>query len=106
MEENGSAMLVYGRRQWVTYRDDAIGMDDFAAIGASFEQQTNEVVMGKVADATVRLMRQRPLVDYAVYWLEAHHAGPNEQAQTEEINHETTICLLIFTINPVGFVGL
>lgn len=77
VEENGSAMLVNGRRQWVTYRDDAIGMDDFAAIGASFEQQTNEVVMGKVADATVRLMRQRPLVDYAVYWLEVHHAGPN-----------------------------
>lgn len=99
-------MLVYGRRQRVTYRDDAIEMDEFAVVGASFEQQTNEVVMGKVADATVRLMRQRPLVDYAVYGLKAHHAGPNEQAQTEVINHETPIYLLIFTINLVGFVGL
>lgn len=71
-EENGSAMLVNGRRQWVTYRDDAIGMDDFAAIGAAFEAETNEVISGQVGNGTVRLMRQRPLVDFAVRWLETN----------------------------------
>lgn len=71
-EENGSAMLVDGRRQWVTYRDDAIGMEDFAAIGAAFEAETNEVIIGQVAQATVRLMRQRPLVDFAARWLETY----------------------------------
>ena len=71
-EENGSAMLVNGRRQWVTYHDEAIGMADFAEIGASFERETDEVLIGKVAEATVRLMRQRALVDYAVRWYETH----------------------------------
>lgn len=74
-EENGSAMLVNGRRQWVTYRDEAIGLENFAAIGAAFERETNEVVIGKVAEATVRLMRQRPLVDYAIRWLETQPTG-------------------------------
>jgi aminoglycoside N3'-acetyltransferase len=31
--------------------------------------------MGKVANATVRLMRQRSLVDFAVRWLETNRAG-------------------------------
>lgn len=75
VEENGSAMLVDGRRQWVTYRDEAIGMDDFAAIGAAFEVETGEVIIGQVAGATARLMRQRPLVDFAVRWLETHRGG-------------------------------
>ncbi len=74
-ETNGSSMLVNGRRQWVTYHDEAIGMEDFAAIGTSFEQETNEVIVGKVAKATARLMRQRVLVDYAVRWLETHRAA-------------------------------
>lgn len=78
-EENGSAMLVNGRRQWVTYRDEAIASDDFVELGAAFERDTNEVVIGKVANATVRLMRQRPLVDYAIRWLETHRQGKFQQ---------------------------
>ncbi len=74
-EENGSAMLVNGRCQWVTYRDEAIGIDDFAEIGATFEQETDEVVIGKVGNATVRLMRQRSLVDFAIRWLETNRVG-------------------------------
>ncbi|MBE2224980.1 MAG: AAC(3) family N-acetyltransferase [Anaerolineae bacterium] len=73
-EENGSAMLVNGCRQWVTYRDEAIGMADFAQIGAAFELETNAVIIGKVAEATVRLMRQQALVDFAVRWFETHRA--------------------------------
>ncbi len=79
-EVNGSAMLVNGRRQWVTYRDDAIGTDDFAAIGAAFEAETDEVIIGKVANATARLMRQRPLVDFAVRWLETNRRTDGTEA--------------------------
>lgn len=78
-EENGSAMLVNGCRQWVTYRDDAIGSDDFAELGVAFERETDEVVLGKVANATARLMRQRALVDFAIQWLEANHKGHSPQ---------------------------
>lgn len=75
-EENGSAMLVNGQRRWVTYRDDAIAADDFPQLGAAFEQQTTEVIIGKVGEATARLMRQRPLVDFAVRWIEQNRTGP------------------------------
>jgi aminoglycoside 3-N-acetyltransferase len=71
-EENGSAMLVNGRRQWVTYYDEAIASDYFEAVGAAFEQETDEVVVGQVAGAVVRLMRQRPLVAFAIKWIEAN----------------------------------
>lgn len=71
-EENGSAMLVNGRSTWVTYYDEAMDSDDFAAVGAAFERETDEVAVGKVAGATARLMRQRPLVDFATRWFEAN----------------------------------
>ena len=70
LEVNGSAMLVDGRRAWVTYRDDAIGADDFAELGAAYEAATGAVTVGQVGGATARFMRQRPLVDWAVGWLE------------------------------------
>jgi aminoglycoside 3-N-acetyltransferase len=74
-EENGSAMLVNGRRTWVTYYDEAIAADYFVALGAAFEQETNEVVIGQVAGATVRLMRQRPLVEFAIKWYRRSSPG-------------------------------
>lgn len=74
-EVNGSAMLVDGRRVWVTYRDDAIGADDFAELGAAYEAETGAVTIGMVGGATGRLMRQRPLVDWAVGWLERTRGG-------------------------------
>lgn len=70
VEHNGSAMLVDGRRVWVTYRDDAIGSDDFVELGEAYEAETGAVTVGKVAGATARFMRQRPLVDWAVWWME------------------------------------
>jgi aminoglycoside 3-N-acetyltransferase len=70
-EFNGSAMLIDGKRVWVTYRDDAIASDDFDVLGAAFEQ-TGQVKFGQVGEATTRLMRQRPLVDFAMQWMEAN----------------------------------
>lgn len=69
-EYNGSAMLVRGERQWVTYHDDAIAADDFDELGAAFEADTGAVKITMIGDAAVRLMRQRALVDYAVGWME------------------------------------
>jgi aminoglycoside 3-N-acetyltransferase len=75
VEHNGSAMLVDGRRVWVTYRDDAIGSDDFVELGEAYEAETGAVTVGNVAGATARFMRQRPLVDWAVGWLERTRGG-------------------------------
>jgi aminoglycoside 3-N-acetyltransferase len=77
-EFNGSAMLVNGERRWVTYRDDAIAADDFEELGAAFEQ-SGQVRMTQVGAATLRLMRQRALVDFAVGWLEANRPASLER---------------------------
>jgi aminoglycoside 3-N-acetyltransferase len=74
-EVNGSAMLQNGRRVWVTYYDDSVAADDFDQLGAAFEAESGLVHIGHVAGATARLMRQRPLVDFAVRWFEANRPG-------------------------------
>ncbi len=66
----GSAILADGRRRWVEY-DDLEEVDDFEEIGAAFERETDHAVRGNVAGADARLVPVRPLVDYAVGWMEA-----------------------------------
>lgn len=63
---------VNGVRQWITSDDIDFDSDDFPQIGASFERDTNLVLTRKVGEATLRLMPQRALVDYAVKWMENH----------------------------------
>lgn len=71
-EYNGSAMLVNGERQWVTYHDDTVVADDFDKLGAAFEAETGAVKISTIGDAVVRVMRQRVLVDYAIGWMECN----------------------------------
>lgn len=71
-EHNGSAMLVNGQRQWVTYYDEAVAADDFDDLGAAFESEAGTVQASMIGQAAVRVMRQRTLVDFAVQWMEAH----------------------------------
>jgi aminoglycoside 3-N-acetyltransferase len=67
----GSAMLVDGERQWVTYETLTTEPDDFGEIGAAFDKAHN-IKVRKVREAEVRFFRQRTLVDFAVAWMEAH----------------------------------
>ena len=66
-----SAVLENGRRVWKAYDTLYVDGQDFAQIGAAFEQ-THTVVHVQLGTATLRLMRQRPLVDFAVEWIETH----------------------------------
>lgn len=70
----GAPILVDGERRWVEYEDLEWDDEDFPAIGAAFEAETGEVRIGKVARAESRLMRQRPLVDFGVRWMEQHRS--------------------------------
>jgi aminoglycoside 3-N-acetyltransferase len=63
-----------GARQWVRYRDIDLCSDDFEEIGAAFEA-TGACRVGKVGNATARLMRQRDLVDFGVGWMREHRRG-------------------------------
>jgi aminoglycoside 3-N-acetyltransferase len=64
----GTAMYVDGVRQWVEYDRPELVADDFNTIGDSYEAAYN-IPRGRVGLADVRLMKQRPLVDYAVDWM-------------------------------------
>lgn len=65
-------LLVDGQRQWVTFQVLDFNDEDFVQIGAAFAAATSLVREGKVGQATAQLMPQRPLVDFAVQWMEQH----------------------------------
>lgn len=67
----GSAMLVNGRRQWVTYETLDTNPDDFGAIGDAFDKAHN-IAVQQINGAQVRFFRQRLVVDFAIEWMEQH----------------------------------
>ena len=69
--EEGSPILVNGVRQWVSF--DMLDLDesDFPTIGDTYEAQAG-IQQGKVGQATVRFMKQRPLIDFAVEWIQVN----------------------------------
>ncbi len=68
----GSPIQVDGVQRWLPWDD--IDWDDsgFDELGADFARDTGLQRQGKVAHADALLAPQRPLVDYAVGWLERH----------------------------------
>ncbi len=67
--KESSAMMVDGKREWVTYETLYVDGEDFNEIGEAFEQRNrlSEVPLG---NCTIKFMRQRELVDFAVEWIE------------------------------------
>jgi aminoglycoside 3-N-acetyltransferase len=71
----GSPVTQDGRRVWRWYDDIDFDDDPFQAIGEAYEA-TGSVALATVAQAQCRLLRMRPLVDFAVRWLREHaHEG-------------------------------
>jgi aminoglycoside 3-N-acetyltransferase len=71
--EQGAAVLVDGERRWVTFTDLDLDDGDFPAVGAAFEA-TGSTRRRQVGHGTGVLMRQRPLVDFAVRWMTDHRS--------------------------------
>ena len=65
-----SPVIVDGARRWLTVDDIDFDDRDFARLGADYERDTESVLASVVSVASARLMRMRPLVDYAVRWIE------------------------------------
>ena len=65
----GNAMIVNGRRQWVTYEVAEENPDNFGQIGNAFDEAHN-IAVQQINGAQVRLFRQRLLVDFAINWME------------------------------------
>ena len=67
---NGASVTVDGQRQWVTFSNVDIDESDFERVGAAFAEAGGEVKRGKVGLADGELVRLRPLIDFAVSWME------------------------------------
>ena len=67
----GSAMLVNGQRQWVTYETLDTDPDDFGEIGNAFDTAHN-IAIQKINPAEVGFFKQRLAVDFAIEWMEEH----------------------------------
>lgn len=71
IEPQGGAVLVDGQRQWVTFDSLVPNDEDFSQIGQAFEEtHPRHARVRKVGNATARLAAARPLVDFAVTWIE------------------------------------
>ena len=64
-----SAIMEDGVRVWKSYETLAVDGEDFVQIGQAFET-SHPVAKATLGNATVRFMRQRDLVDFAVDWME------------------------------------
>lgn len=64
-------ILRAGERTTVRFEDIPIDSDDFEALGADFERD-HGAESGRVGIAEAKLMDVRPLVDYAVGWMETN----------------------------------
>lgn len=70
-ESNSSAIMINGKREWVTYKTLYVDGEDFEKIGEDFEK-TNKISTLKIGNAVIKFMKQRDLVDYAIKWIEAN----------------------------------
>ncbi|WP_068614818.1 aminoglycoside N(3)-acetyltransferase [Paenibacillus tuaregi] len=67
--EEGSAVMIDGVRQWVTYSTQVVDDADFLTIGQEYERE-HHIPVHRVGNAEVRLLRQRPLIDWTVEWMQ------------------------------------
>ncbi|MEC0168251.1 AAC(3) family N-acetyltransferase [Paenibacillus graminis] len=66
---DSSAVMVKGRREWVTYETQAVNDEDFVRLGEEYDKEMN-LKVHKAGKAEIRFMEQRPLVDWATAWME------------------------------------
>lgn len=64
-----SAVMENGRRVWKGYETLFVDGEDFSDIGTAFEKACT-VRKASLGNGTLRLMKQRELVDFAVQWIE------------------------------------
>lgn len=70
---NGAAVLRDGVRTWVTIEDYELMSHDFDVIGRRFAKKFPELVcVGNVGQGRAELLEQRPLIDFAIRWMEEH----------------------------------
>ena len=69
-DKESCAMMVNGKREWITYETIVVDGEDFVEIGAAFEKACqDQVKKTTIGNLTARYMDQRALVDFATNWI-------------------------------------
>lgn len=69
--EDGCAMMVNGKRQWVNFTGLDLNSNDFDKIGKEYAEKHPELIhFGKAGQAETMLLKQKPLVDFATIWMQ------------------------------------
>ncbi|MFB9330344.1 aminoglycoside N(3)-acetyltransferase [Paenibacillus aurantiacus] len=71
LARESSAIMTGGKRSWVTYETLAVDDADFVRLGEAYERE-HGVISHRIGGAEVRLLKQRPLVDWATAWMNAN----------------------------------
>lgn len=66
----GAPMLVNGERAWIQLREFEEQSEKFPEIGKAYRQAGGEQMRGKIGRAQTLLIPQKPLVDFAVGYIE------------------------------------
>ncbi len=67
--KESSAILVNGKREWVTYSTLAVEDEDFVKLGDDYINEHNTPTF-KVGDAKTLFLNQKDVVDWSVEWME------------------------------------
>ena len=68
--QEAAPVSVRGRRRWIEFESLLVDSSDFTRLGGEYERETGAVQIGFVGHAQARLLSMKPLVDFAVRWLE------------------------------------
>jgi aminoglycoside 3-N-acetyltransferase len=71
----GAPIIVNGTREWVEQRDLVLNEDDFPEIGEAYQKAGKFQTRGTVGYGEALLLPQKPLVDFAVEWMETHRGS-------------------------------
>lgn len=66
-----SAIMLDGKREWVTYETLFVDGEDFEEIGIAFEK-SHAFKQAYLGNTIIKSMNQKDLVDFAVEWIEAN----------------------------------
>ncbi|KAB1437931.1 aminoglycoside N(3)-acetyltransferase [Candidatus Galacturonibacter soehngenii] len=69
--KESSAVIIEGKREWITYDTLYVDGEDFEEIGENFEKQIG-VKTTEIGNTYIKCMNQRELVDYAIEWINAN----------------------------------
>ncbi|MBK9125560.1 MAG: AAC(3) family N-acetyltransferase [Chloroflexi bacterium] len=71
MQMSEAVIRVDGVRQWVKFAMLDVNADDFPQVGAAYEASIG-YAPGRIGQAEARLLKLRPLVDFATAWFSAN----------------------------------